>query len=89
MSDDKQEPTNKIVGSTDLLGAVLETFPLIPPAREVAGENGNFVVEWQCAGKYFEIEDAGDGRLEIMTEVDGVCRHWVLAPNVLDEPRRK
>ena len=81
-ADDNWIAQLKHSGAPDLLGAVLETFPFIPPAREVAGENGNFVVEWQCAGKYFEIEDAGDGTLAIMTEIDGVYRHWVLTPNV-------
>ena len=79
-ADDNWIAQLKHSGAPDLLGAVLETFPFIPPAREVAGENGNFVVEWQCAGKYFEIEDAGDGTLAIMTEIDGVYRHWVLTP---------
>lgn len=81
MNDEEKNPADKIVGSTDLLGAVLATFPLIPPVREVAGANGNFIVEWQFAGKYFEIEDAGDGSLEIMTEVGGVHSHWILTPN--------
>lgn len=83
MNDDKNSGADKIVGSSDLLGALLATFPFLSPSRVVQGENNNIVVEWQYDGKYFEIEDAGDGWLEIMSCVEGKHAHWILSPNAL------
>lgn len=45
MQTDEKNPADKIVGSTELLGEVLATFPLIAPVREVIGENENAVEE--------------------------------------------
>lgn len=72
--------TNEPLSTSNLLGTILETFPFIVPVRQVVDEDKNAVIEWQWEGKYFDIEDAGDGHIEIFSQVNGVSRHWILTP---------
>ena len=82
MNNDENKSADKISGSTDLLGAVLDSFPFFKPSRIVAKEEGGNIAEWQFDGKYFEIEEIGNGSYEIIaSDSNNKYSHWILVRN--------
>ena len=73
--------TQGVSDSTQLLGAMLDSFPFIKCSRSIRGEEGNALIEWQFDGKYFEALDEGAGEIEIMAHSNGKFSHWTLTPN--------
>lgn len=77
----KDEQVTQQVQHHNLLNDVLRMFPLGQPNRISVSEDGKVkIAEWQYLGRYFEIEDAGDGTLSLMVSIDDKCTHWILKP---------